>query len=207
MLWSFKSPGYALRTDLRGPRCPDGLAVPEDECLAAGLEVASGYSSLQQTLETGAWAWTPCGCFLWLHDGKYIVHYDKGTSHCQQNAQEVIGLVCRTPASRHNAHDEIPSLLFKEQDEDDNRMLTQKEVATEEDSADFADPPSLPSVSTVVSQVWLHHSSLNSHEGFLLLFLLILCVIVIITSFFESEGYGFHQILSTRTPPKPKQLR
>ena len=103
------------------PKCPQSLEVPEDECLAAGKSVASGYTPLQQTLTAGAWGHTPCGCFLWKYNGNYMVHYDRGTSGCVSSAQELIGLVCKANVDRlvQQEYDETDtSQQFKLNDKD-----------------------------------------------------------------------------------------
>ena len=43
---------YETRVDLKGPRCPAGLEVPESECLAAGLELGGLGGASEKSLVT-----------------------------------------------------------------------------------------------------------------------------------------------------------
>ncbi len=88
---------YLLRTDLDGPNCPQGLEVPQDECLAAGTAVGGDYSNLRSDLTTGGWTFTPCGCFLWRWNGEvWIDYHTTGVGCIESTSSDLIGLVCRT---------------------------------------------------------------------------------------------------------------
>ena len=91
---------YQLRADLQGPKCPDGLDVPESECLKAALQVGAQYNP-QSQLNVDDWDHTPCGCFLW--GAQYSVRFDRGRlDDCKENSA-AIGMVCRD-VSRTTCH-------------------------------------------------------------------------------------------------------
>ena len=81
---------HELRLDGDKKEWSTDLEVPENECLAAGLEVGSAHTP-EAKIKAGDWDYTPCGCVMWpLSDGRVFVDYDRvAVGKCKSESSTV----------------------------------------------------------------------------------------------------------------------
>ena len=78
------SKDYVLLPAGSTDRCPDGLDIPMDECLDAGLAMMEkSYIYNPDNLYVSDFPDSPCGCYMLPHVGEsMLITYDRGTFGC-----------------------------------------------------------------------------------------------------------------------------
>ena len=57
-------------------KCPEGLELPKEECLLAGLEMNNYYLEDMELHSKGERTWHPCGCSVYISYERQRAYYE-----------------------------------------------------------------------------------------------------------------------------------